>query len=222
MKTKKTKELKLPPMPTPFVPPEPAKLLKLDLGCGKNKKGPEWTGVDSIKFDGVDIVCNLAEEMVKSDYVLKNPVFVKWPWEDNSVDEVHSSHFIEHLDAKERVHFCNELYRILKPGAKAHITAPWWANERSIGDLTHKWPAICGMFMYYLDFNWRQGNAPHLDIKYNPNGLNCHFNCQWGHSLNPSIASRNQEYQQHAIQHWVNTADDVISTWTKSPMPESL
>jgi len=70
---KKNKELVLPPMPVPFVPEAPPKLLKLDLGCGKNKKGPEWTGVDAIKFDGVDVVCNLAEETVKSEFVQKNP-----------------------------------------------------------------------------------------------------------------------------------------------------
>jgi|ERR1700690_123412 len=216
---KKNKELVLPPMPVPFVPEAPPKLLKLDLGCGKNKKGPEWTGVDAIKFDGVDVVCNLAEETVKSEFVQKNPTFVKWPWEDNSVDEAHSSHFIEHLNAKERIHFCNELYRVLKPGAKASIVAPDWSSSRSIGDLSHQFPPVCDFFMYYLDYAWRQGNAPHLDVKYNPNGYNCNFGCQWGFSMAPDIQTRNQEYQQNALAHWINAAQDNIATWTKNPMP---
>jgi hypothetical protein len=35
--------------------------LKLDLGCGKNKK-PGFLGVDSRKFDGVDWVADLRAE----------------------------------------------------------------------------------------------------------------------------------------------------------------
>jgi predicted SAM-dependent methyltransferase len=83
---------------------EENKLLKLDLGCGKNKINAEFTGVDCIDFPGVDVVANLAEK--------KKGKFILWPWADNSVDEVHCSHFVEHLEPDERIHFANELYRV--------------------------------------------------------------------------------------------------------------
>ena len=75
--------------------------LKLDIGCGKNK-APGFHGVDSLDFEGVDTVLDVRQ--------------TPWPWEDNSVDEVHSSHFVEHLTNPERVKFWNELYRVMKKG----------------------------------------------------------------------------------------------------------
>src|SRR5262245_36420082 len=78
-------------------------LLKLDFGCGPNKK-EGFIGVDTIKFDKVDLVLDIGK--------------AKWPWKDNSVDEAHASHFLEHLTAEERIHFVNELYRVLKVNAK--------------------------------------------------------------------------------------------------------
>jgi hypothetical protein len=95
--------------------------LKLDFGCGPNKR-EGFQGVDSIAFPGVDFVVDLRQ---------------RWPWEDNSVAEAHASHFIEHLTAMERVHFANELYRVLKPGGKCTVIVPHWGSCRAYGDPTH-------------------------------------------------------------------------------------
>ena len=97
--------------------------MKLDIGCGKNKK-EGFTGVDQYAMDGVDVVLNVAKD--------------RWPWEDGSVEEAHCSHFLEHLDATERIHFYNELYRVLKVGGRATIITPHWASNRAYGDPTHK------------------------------------------------------------------------------------
>jgi len=43
-------------------------------------------------------------------------VRTKWPFDDDSIDEIHCSHFIEHLTAPERIHFVNEAYRVMKKG----------------------------------------------------------------------------------------------------------
>ena len=66
---------------------EAVPLLKLDLGCGKNKQAG-FHGVDSIKFEGVDTICDLTKP---------------WPWADSSVSDVYCSHFIEHLNGEERI-----------------------------------------------------------------------------------------------------------------------
>lgn len=98
--------------------------IRIDCGCGKNKrKDGDWIGVDVIDFEGVDIVLDLGTK--------------KWPWKDGTVTEVFASHFVEHLKPMERVHFVNELFRVLKPDGKAQIIVPHWCSSRAIGDLTH-------------------------------------------------------------------------------------
>lgn len=178
----------------------PAVPLKLDLGCGPGKK-MGFIGVDSLQFPGVDVVMDLRQP---------------WPWPDNSVEEVHSSHFVEHLwntdERPERVHFVNELWRVLKPGGKATIITPHWASCRAYGDFTHGYPAVAEFWFYYLKPEWRAINAPHNDIKWNPKGYKCNFDVTAGYSLHPEVAARNQEYQQYAMQWLKEAALDMIST----------
>lgn len=75
--------------------------LRLDLGCGQNiKEG----------FEGVDYRARNAKHRVD---LFKFP----WPWDDESVDELHASHFVEHIpnrDVEER-----DIVRVpyeIKPG----------------------------------------------------------------------------------------------------------
>jgi len=173
----------------------PAPPLKLDLGCGKNKTAPDWVGVDARKFEGVDLVHDLTKP---------------WPWKNDSVDEAHCSHFLEHLDATERIHFVNELYRVLKPGAQCKLVTPDANSGRAYGDLTHKWPPVVSFWFYYLSREWRAQNAPHNDF------YTCNFAVGWGHSLRPDIAVRNQEYQQFALANFKEAAQDMIATLTKA------
>lgn len=180
--------------------------LKIDLGCGKNKKGADWVGVDVLNFDGVDMVVDLAKS--------------KWPWKDNSVDEAHASHFVEHLEPAERIHFVNELYRVLKEplydngvlkSGFATVITPHWASQRAYGDLTHKWPPVSEFWFYYLDKDWRAVNAPHnVDYK-------CNFAVSWGYSLHPEIGPRNAEYQQNAMKFWKEACSDTLATFLKKP-----
>ena len=172
----------------------PAGPLKLDLGCGKNK-APGFLGVDSIRFDGVDVVCNLAKG--------------RWPWKDGSVDEVNASHFVEHLTASERIHFANELYRVLKPGGKAQIVVPHWSSSRAYGDLTHQWPPVTEFWFLYLNKGWRAANAPHNDA------YCCDFDHGYGYSLGPVVQGRGQEFVQFATAHYREVCQDLIATLTK-------
>lgn len=172
----------------------PAPVIRLDLGCGKAKK-EGFHGVDCRDFPGVDTVMNIG--------------FDTWPWPDDSVEEVHCSHFVEHLTALERIHFVNELWRVMKPGAKALVITPHWASNRAYGDLSHQWPPVSEMWFYYLSREWREQNAPHNDF------YKCNFVCAWGYNLHPEIAPRNAEYQQHALKFWKEAALDTICTMEK-------
>lgn len=167
--------------------------MKLDLGCGKNKK-EGFIGVDCIKFDGVDEVVDLTKP---------------WPWADNSVEEVNCSHTMEHFTAEERIHVVNELYRVLQPKAKALIIVPHWCSNRAYGDLTHKWPPVSEMWFYYLSKEWRAVNAPHNDF------YTCDFDVTWGYSMRQDLLLRNQEYQQYAMQNLKEVITDTIATLVK-------
>lgn len=116
-------------VPTKYNEP---KVIRVDIGCGKQKR-EGFFGIDIIPFEGVDKVMNAGKD--------------KWPFKDGSVDEVHASHFVEHLEPMERVHFVNELYRVLKNptydnagkmiSGLATVIVPHWASQRAYGDLTH-------------------------------------------------------------------------------------
>lgn len=187
------------------------KPLKLDLGCGKNKVGPDFLAVDALDFEGVDVVLDLTakEKSVQNPDFSITHTYKPWPWEDNSVDAIHASHFVEHLNASDRIHFANEVYRVLKPGCSAQVIVPHWASCRAYGDLTHAWPPISEFWFYYLSTEWRAVNAPHnVDYK-------CNFACTWGYSLHQSLLVRNQEYQNFALGNFKEAAQDIIATLTK-------
>ncbi len=169
-----------------------AALLKLDLGCGPNKRDG-FHGVDNISFHGVDTIHDLRRT---------------WPWGKESVSEVHCSHFLEHLTGTERIHFYNELYRVLVPGGTAQVIVPHWSSGRAYGDLTHQWPPVVEFSFYYLDKNWRAVNAPHC-------GLACDFMATWGYSVAPAWQAKNQETQMFGLSHYREVAQDLIVTLVK-------
>jgi len=78
--------------------------LKLNLGCA-DRPLPGFIGVD---------ICAPADQIAD----LNKP----WPWPDSSVDEVMALDIVEHLPSK--IHTMNELWRVLKPGARVTIEVP--------------------------------------------------------------------------------------------------
>ncbi len=197
----KTKQKNRPKGEAALVTVPPA-AVRLDLGCGPGK-APGFLGVDKLSFPGVDVVFDLASSK-------------KWPWPDNSVEEARSSHFIEHLTGIERVHFMNELHRVLAPGAKALITTPHWASNRAYGDFTHQWPPVSEFWFYYLKREWRLVNAPHTDSKWNPAGYDCDFDASWGYTLHPQVVTKAQAAQMDMLTFYKEAAQDTVATLTKA------
>lgn len=102
--------------------------MKLDLGSGGNKR-QGFLGVDISSDCDADIVHDLRVS--------------PWPFDDASVEEVHCSHFFEHLTGAERVSFMEELYRIMQPGARAVLITPYWSSmdaRRINGRRSHREP----------------------------------------------------------------------------------
>jgi SAM-dependent methyltransferase len=205
-------------LPTP--PPAP---LKLDLGCGNgDRKAQGFTGVDIDRRPGVEVVCDLGRPA--------------WPWADSSVDEVMCSHMLEHIPAKDldftllidwdkrqhhlikhvtrpRITFFNELYRVMKNGAKAVFITPHWCSARAFGDITHEWPAVCEMFWMYLSPEWRKANTPHLDE------FKCDFTATFGYSLRGDLGLRSPEHVQHALMTQKEAAQDMQTTLVCNKKP---
>ena len=184
---------------------------KLDLGCGiPERVKPGFDGVDSRPF-GQKYVVDLVKLLPGVDgwRVLGAPtsdgydLFEKWPWPDNSVEEVNCSHFYEHLNQKQRAFFLNELWRVMKPEGKVTMITPHWASIRAYGDLAHEWPPVTEFHWYYLSKEWRKPNCPHDDF------LKCDFACTWGYNLHPNVAVRDQSYQAFAMENYKEAIQDM-------------
>jgi ubiquinone/menaquinone biosynthesis C-methylase UbiE len=172
------------------------KLVKVDLGCGQNKQ-PGFIGVDYRKIDGVDVVHDLE-------------VF-PWPFEDNAVDEVHCSHYVEHTP--DLIKFMDELYRIMKEGAKATIIAPYYSSMRAWQDPTHK-RAISEASFLYFNKGWRDQNGlSHYNIKSD-------FDFSYGYAIDPTWGNRSEEARGFAIKHYWNVVNDIQVTLTKREIKE--
>lgn len=178
--------------------------MRIDIGCGKNKR-PGFLGVDQYPMEGVDIIMDVRQ---------------RWPWDDASVDEAHCSHFLEHLTGLERVVFMNELHRVLKPGAKATIITPHWNSQRAFGDFTHQWPPVSEMFYAYLSAEWRSSQAPHTDLRWNPDGYNCNFACTYGYALHPELLDMTEADRQDHMQWNKDAIADMIATLIKVSVQE--
>ncbi len=103
---------------------EKEKIIKINLGCGKDKKEG---------FVGVDIDPETKPDITASALDL--------PFEKESVDEVYSSHLVEHFTPEEAKKFFDEVYRVLKPGASAYIKIDReWSRKKLLKkDPTHKY-----------------------------------------------------------------------------------
>jgi|TARA_B100000003_G_scaffold193318_1_gene193652 SAM-dependent methyltransferase len=101
------------------------KPLLLDIGCGKNKLSRP-----GYKIIGIDIWEN-------SDADLIIPAN-KLPFDNESVDVIHTRHFLEHFTYNETVDLFSEFFRVLKPKSKLEIIVPHVSCIAAFQDPTHK------------------------------------------------------------------------------------
>jgi SAM-dependent methyltransferase len=93
----------------------------LDLGCGPLRRGPDWIGVDRLDYEAVDLVGDVHD------------VLRAFP--GGSVDEVHSSHFFEHVT--DFVGLMREIQRVLKKDGTLDVLVPHFSNPYFYSDHTH-------------------------------------------------------------------------------------
>jgi SAM-dependent methyltransferase len=86
--------------------------VKIDIGCGVRKK-EGFIGLDEMAGSAADVVADLTKGL---------------PFKDNSVDEVWSNHFLEHLTIDEVCNLMEEIHRVCKPWAFVEIRVPHFSG----------------------------------------------------------------------------------------------
>ena len=192
--------------------------LKLDLGCGQNPKEG---------FEGVDLYGDKAKHKVD---LFKFP----WPFRDNSVDEIHASHFLEHIPARDveprdiapdRLQagrefvgqdmlfaFVDECRRILKPDCFMQVVVPSGRSDRAFWDPTH-WRFFMQQTFAYFSHDWRKSQGlDHYRVK-------CNFGTEVGHSQPVEETLRAPEVQAARFNTLWNVTVDWIAKMRKLPRP---
>lgn len=114
--------------------------LKIDLGCNRRKRGPEWFGIDVMDLPGVDLIhdCNL-------------PI----PLPDNCADEIAAYDFLEHVRNDKRLHIMAEIWRLLKPGGILYSSTPSTDGRGAFQDPTHFSFWNINSFLYFVNDDYR-------------------------------------------------------------------
>jgi hypothetical protein len=205
----------------------PSTELKLDLACGANC-AEGFEGVDRTKVN--DRVLHVVD-------LTKFP----WPWDDSSVSEVHCSHFVEHLPARDvdardalgtppvameyeewaaRRHlgkdfffaFFDEVHRILKPGSFATVITPSVRSERAFQDPTHR--------RFYSQATWFYLSAPDrkgMGLAHYP--VSCDFEGNIMFTHDAALGVRAEEVrQQKFLEAWNAISDYVVKLKAVKPI----
>ena len=180
-------------------------VIGLELGCGQNKQNAEFfqnqmqitvtkvIGVDFADVEGVDVVHDLTK--------------FPYPFKNESVDAIFSSHFLEHLDGFERMKFFDECYRILKPKGKIRCVHPYYKSVRAIQDPTHKFPPISENSYLYWNKDWRVANK----LTHGVYDLKSDFDFNISYTWQDMVwANKNEETRNFAINHYFNVIADLI------------
>lgn len=180
--------------------------VKLDLACGQ-------TPIEG--FEGVDFYAPNAKHKVD---LFKFP----FPWADNSVDELHCSHFVEHLPARDveprdllnakdaprfvgkdfLFAFMDECWRVLKPGGKMRVIVPNCTSTRAFQDPTHRRFLTVNTF-YYFSKEWREAT------KLNHYRVECNF----GFSAAPLVSQDEALFSDEVRARRFNELWNVIHDW---------
>ena len=105
--------------------------MKLSLGSGRTRK-EGFTNVDALNWGGnTDIKHDLTK--------------IPFPFSDESIDEIRSAEFLEHISFRDTKKFLQECWRILKPEGKLTIQVPdagkameYYVNKEICECVSHK------------------------------------------------------------------------------------
>lgn len=139
-----------------------------------------------------------------------------WPFEDNSVDEIECSHYVEHIPHGDGYQdpffkFFDECYRILKPKGTMNITTPYYMSMRAFQDPTHM-RMITETSYLYIDKDWRKREG----LDHYP--ISCNFKTiKIDHGSDPALThGRTSEAIQQMATHYWNVIADLMVVLEKN------
>ncbi|MCD4761498.1 methyltransferase domain-containing protein [bacterium] len=124
-------------------------ITKINLGGG-TQKIEDFTNIDILNLPNVDIVHNINKCI---------------PLPDNSIEEIYSSHCLEHLD--DTIHIMKEIYRVCKPNAIVKIKVPYFKSIGAFKDPTHKQFFTEKTFDYFDHEKIKNQELPDYKLKVN-------------------------------------------------------
>lgn len=110
--------------------------LRLNLGCG-SKRIPGYLGVDIGDGSAVDVRMDVME------YLCSLP--------PESVQEIYSRHFLEHVESRDLRPMLLQFDRVLRPGGLIHLIVPHYSNPYFYSDPTHRQFFGVHTFSYFCD-----------------------------------------------------------------------
>ena len=123
----------------------PEKARVLNLGCGSHViEGTTCLDYPEIDFDND-----------------------KLPYDDNTIDEIHLHHVLEHL--KKPVDLIDECNRVLRKGCCVNICVPYYSSNLHPSDLDHKHTFSENTFHYLFDKEYYTKNKAKERMKINLN-----------------------------------------------------
>lgn len=90
--------------------------VKINVGSFTNMFYDGWINLDILQLEEY--------AKIKGYKFLQHDARQRFPFGDNSVDLIYSSHFLEHLTYKEGLEFLKECRRIMKPGSTMRLLFP--------------------------------------------------------------------------------------------------
>jgi SAM-dependent methyltransferase len=114
-------------------------LQKINLGCGF-KKIEGFTNIDNRPEVNPDLVCDVLNGL---------------PFDDNSVEYVIASDFLEHIEIGKTVDVIEEIYRVLKDGGTFESLTPSVEGRGAFQDPLHRSFWNINSWLYYTEDEYR-------------------------------------------------------------------
>lgn len=178
--------------------------MRLNLGCGFRRKAG-FLNVDSQSACEPDLVMDLER--------------YPWPWENDSVEEIHMSHVLEHLGSTPQIYLglIKEMYRVCAAGAKLTFIVPHPRSDAFLADPTHVRPVtLAGLKMFDQDLNrqWLADGCAdtplgiYLGVNFKVESVDLRLDDYWLQRL------RNGEIKQADLEFAIRCYHNVIEELT--------
>lgn len=175
--------------------------MKLNLGCGYNKKDQAdgWVNIDLSGRCNPDLVLDLDHEQL--------------PFNEGEIDEVAATHVLEHIRYLPFV--MGNLYRVMTPGALLRIATPHPASDSFWGDPTHTHPVTLNTLRLFSKKFCAEARskgwpntplADYADVDFEVDEFQFKLMPEWEEKR------LNKQNIQYCINHYVNVVDELLFT----------